>query len=291
MNTDTLDKMRRMRFWDMHRAFKTSIEQPEQSCTADEMAAMLIDSEWDDPHNRSIERTMRNARFRYKATIEQLDYSNERGIDKNLVHRLADGEFINRKENVLITGSTGTGKSFLASAIGHQACQLGFKVLCANATRLFAQLKMAKADGSSIKELMKIERQDLLILDDFGIQPFDPQSRASLLDIVEDRHGKRSTIITAQVPVKQWYDLIGEKTVADAIMDRIVHNAQRIELTGESLRRKWGKKATRQQRLKNNYLYINITPHLLQLTDINLGWSIWSGITCSTSTEYLLVNV
>jgi DNA replication protein DnaC len=242
MNTDTLDKMRRMRFWGMHRAFKTSLEQPEQSCTADEMAAMLIDSEWDDRHNRSIERTMRNARFRYKATIEQLDYSNERGIDKNLVHRLADGEFINRKENLLITGSTGTGKSFLASAIGHQACQLGFKVLYANATRLFAQLKMAKADGSSIKELMKIERQDLLILDDFGIQPFDPQSRASLLDIIEDRHGKRSTIITAQVPVKQWYDLIGEKTVADAIMDRIVHNAQRIELAGESLRRKWGKK-------------------------------------------------
>ncbi len=242
MNTDTLDKMRRMRFWGMHRAFKTSLEQPEQSCTADEMAAMLIDSEWDDRHNRSIERTMRNARFRYKATIEQLDYSNERGIDKNLVHRLADGEFINRKENILITGSTGTGKSFLASAIGHQSCQLGFKVLYANAPRLFAQLKMAKADGSSIKELMKIEKQDLLILDDFGIQPFDPQSRASLLDIIEDRHGKRSTIITAQVPVKQWHDLIGEKTVADAIMDRIVHNAQRIELAGESLRRKWSKK-------------------------------------------------
>jgi DNA replication protein DnaC len=242
MNTDTLDKMRRMRFWGMHRAFKTSLEQSEQSYTADEMAAMLIDSEWDDRHNRSIERTMHKARFRYKATIEQLDYSNERGIDKNLVHRLADGEFINRKENVLITGSTGTGKSFLASAIGHQACQLGFKVLYANATRLFAQLKMAKADGSSIKELMKIERQDLLILDDFGIQPFDQQSRAALLDIIEDRHGKRSTIITAQVPVKQWYDLIGEKTVADAIMDRIVHNAQRIELEGESLRRKWSKK-------------------------------------------------
>lgn len=201
-----------------------------------------IDSEWDDRHNRSIERSMRNAHFRYKATIEQMDYSTDRGIDKNLVHRLADCEFIGRKENVLITGSTGTGKSFLASAIGHQACQLGYKVLYANATRLFAQLKMAKADGSSIKELMKIERQDLLILDDFGIQPLDQQARASLLDIIEDRHGKRSTIITAQLPVKQWYDVIGEKTVADAILDRLVHSAQRIELTGESLRRKWGKK-------------------------------------------------
>lgn len=242
MNTDTLDKMRRMRLLGMHRAFKTSLEQPEQSYTADEMVAMLIDSEWDDRHNRSIERTMRNARFRYKATIEQLDYGSDRGIDKNLVHRLADCEFISRKENALITGSTGTGKSFLASAVGHQACQLGYKVLYANATRLFAQLKMAKADGSSIKELMKIERQDLLILDDFGIQPLDQQGRASLLDIIEDRHGKRSTIITAQLPVKQWYDVIGEKTVADAVMDRIVHNAQRIELKGESLRRKWAKK-------------------------------------------------
>jgi DNA replication protein DnaC len=242
MNTDTLDKMRRMRFWGMHRAFKTSLEQPEQTYTADEMAALLIDSEWDDRHNRAIERSMHNARFRYKATIEQLDYSIDRGIDKNLVHRLADGEFIGRKENILITGSTGTGKSFLASAIGHQACQLGYKVLYANTTRMFAQLKMAKADGSSIKELMKIEKQDLLILDDFGIQPLDQQARASLLDIIEDRHGKRSTIITAQVPVKQWYDIIGEKTVADAILDRLVHDAQRIELKGESLRRKWGKK-------------------------------------------------
>jgi DNA replication protein DnaC len=203
---------------------------------------MLIDSEWDDRHNRSIDRSMRNARFRYKATIEQLDYSQERGMDKNQVHRLADSEFINKKENILITGSTGTGKSFLASAIGHQACQLGFKVLYANATRLFTQLKIAKADGSAIKELMKIERQDLLIIDDFGIQPFDQGSRACLLEIIEDRHGKRSTIITSQLPVKQWHDVIGEKTIADAVMDRIVHNAQRVELKGESLRRKWNKK-------------------------------------------------
>lgn len=140
------------------------------------------------------------------------------------------------------TGSTGTGKSFLASAIGHQCCQLGFKVLYTNATRLFAQLKMAKADGSAIKELMKIEKYDLLILDDFGIQPLDTQSRAVLMDIMEDRHGKHSTIITSQLPVKQWYDVIGEKTVADAILDRIVHQSQRIELKGESLIRKGNKK-------------------------------------------------
>jgi DNA replication protein DnaC len=243
MNTDTLDKMKRMRLLGMHGAFKTSIETKGiEELTADEMVGLLVNSEWDDRHNRSIARSMTNARFRYKTSIEQIEYSVQRGIDKNQIHRLADGEFIHKKENILITGSTGTGKSFLASAIGNQACLLGFKVLYTNATRLFAQLKISKADGSSIKELMKIERQDLLILDDFGIQPFDQASRASLLEIIEDRHGKRSTIITSQLPVKQWHDVIGEKTIADAVLDRIVHNAGRIELKGESLRKKWNKK-------------------------------------------------
>jgi DNA replication protein DnaC len=243
MNTDTLDKMKRLRLLGMHRAFKTTLETPNKELlTTDEMVAMLVDSEWDDRHNRAIARSMTNARFRYKATIEQLDYSQERGIDKNHLHRLADGGFISKKENLLITGSTGTGKSFLASAIGNQACQLGFKVLYANTARLLAQLKIAKADGSAIKELMKIEKMDLLILDDFGIQPFDQPGRASLLEVIEDRHGKRSTIVTSQLPVKQWYEVIGESTVADAILDRIVHSAQRIELKGESLRKKWNKK-------------------------------------------------
>src|SRR3954469_18038812 len=136
------------------------------------------------------------------------------------------------------------GKSFIASAIGYQACQMGYKVLYANTIKLLSQIKMAKADGYSIKEMNRIEKQDLLILDDFGIQPFDQSSRASLLEIIEDRHGKHSTIITSQLPVKQWYDVIGEKTVADAVMDRIVHNAARVELKGESLRRKWTKKQT-----------------------------------------------
>ena len=243
MNTDVLEKMRKMRLLGMHRAFKTSIENGKtENFTADEMTSFLIDSEWDDRQNRSIERGMRNARFRYKSTIEQIDYTGDRGIDKNQIHRFADGSFIAKKENILITGSTGTGKSFLASAIGHQCCLLGYKILYTNATRLFAQLKMAKADGSAIKEMARIEKQDLLIIDDFGIQPFDHQSRLSLLEVIEDRHGKRSTIFTSQVPIKQWHDIIGEQTVADAILDRIVHNAHRIELKGESLRRKFSKK-------------------------------------------------
>jgi len=241
-NQETLTKMKNMHLLGMHRAFTTCLDKGKmENFTPDELTSFLIDHEWDDRHNRSIERGMKNARFRYKATIENIDYNERRGMDKNQIHRLADGSFITRKENLIITGSTGTGKSFLASAIGHQACQLGFKVLYANTLRLFGQIKMAKADGSSIKELAKIEKQDLLILDDFGIQPFDAQSRLTLLEIIEDRHGKRSTVFTSQVPVRQWHEVIGEKTVADAILDRIVHDAHRIELKGESLRRREGK--------------------------------------------------
>jgi DNA replication protein DnaC len=252
MNTNTLDKMRRMQLLGMHRAFRTSLEtQSTTNLTADELIAMLVDSEWDERHQRSIERGLRNARFRYKATIEALEYPAERGLDKNQVHRLAEGTFVKNREDLLITGSTGTGKSFLASALGHQCCQLGYRVLYANCTRLLAHLKMAKADGSAIKELMRIEKQDLLILDDFGLQPLDAQSRSLLMDIMEDRHGKHSTIITSQLPVRQWYDVIGEKTVADAILDRIVHQSQRIELKGESLRRK-GNKGEGKENEQNN---------------------------------------
>ncbi len=223
----------------MVRAFTTTMENGQMAkLTVDEMLSLLIDSEWDDRNNRRIERQMRNARFRYKANMEQLHFDLDRNLDKNQLMRLAECTFIDRKENLLITGSTGIGKSFIASAIGNQACTLGYKVLYANITKLFTRLKMAKADGSYIKEISRIERQDLLILDDFGLQPMDGHSRSVMMEIVEDRHGTHSTIITSQLPVAQWYEVIGEQTVADAILDRIVHDAHRLDLLGESLRRK-----------------------------------------------------
>ena len=197
-----------------------------------------MQSEWDDRQYRSLQRGLKNANFRYKASIEQLDYTEDRGLDRNLVQRLADCSFIQKGEDLFITGSTGTGKSFLASALGQQACLLGYKVLYTNTTKLLSQLKMAKADGAHLKELSGIEKKDVLILDDFGVQPLDAQGRALLLDIIEDRHGKRTTIITSQVPVKKWHEIIGEKTLADAILDRIVHQSIRIELYGDSLRKK-----------------------------------------------------
>jgi len=227
-----------MKFFGMVRAFRTTMENGTiERLTTDELVSMLIDSEWDDRNNRRIERQLRNARFRYKANVEQLHFDIERNLDKNQLMRFAECIFIQRKENILITGSTGIGKSYIASAIGNQACTLGYKVLYANTTKLFSRLKMAKADGSYIREIGKIERQDLLILDDFGLQPLDGYGRSVLMEIIEDRHGNHSTIITSQLPVAQWYEVIGEQTVADAILDRIVHDAHRIDLVGESLRK------------------------------------------------------
>jgi DNA replication protein DnaC len=181
-------------------------------------------------------------KFRYTASVEQMHFDENRNMDKNLVQRLAECTFVEKKENVLVTGSTGIGKSYLASALGQQACTMGYRVMYMSTPKLFAKLKMAKADGSYINEIAKIERQHLLILDDFGIQPLDAQSRAALMEIIEDRHGKGSTIITSQLPVNKWHEVIGEKTIADAILDRMIHDAHRIQLQGESMRKKNNKR-------------------------------------------------
>jgi DNA replication protein DnaC len=239
MNENTLDKLRKMKFFGMFHAFKSSLETGKTNdLSADEMLAMLVDSEWDDRQNRRIERTIVGAKFRYKASIEDVNFHASRSLDRNQVKRLAECSFIDKYENVLITGSTGIGKSYIATAIGYQACVMGYRVFYASTPKLFAKLKMAKADGSYLKELAKLERTQLLILDDFGIQPFDSQSRASLMELIEDRHGKTSLIITSQLPVNKWFEVIGEKTIADAILDRIVHDAHRIELKGDSMRKK-----------------------------------------------------
>ncbi|CAN5496286.1 hypothetical protein BH10BAC6_BH10BAC6_14220 [soil metagenome] len=157
---------------------------------------MLIESEWDERTNRKHDRSVKNAHFRYKAMVEQISFAGTRSVHKNQILRLADCVFIDKKENILITGSTGIGKSYIASAIGHQACSLGYRVLYEHSAKLFARLKMAKADGSYLKELVKMEKQNLLIIDDFGMQPLDAQSRAILMEIIEDRHGKRSALFT-----------------------------------------------------------------------------------------------
>lgn len=238
MNSTLLNQMSQMKFYGMQQAYQTLLDSKQHhSLTNDEVISILIQAEWEDRENRKVNRYLKAARFRYLASIEEVNLTATRGLDKTQLLRLADCSFIKKKDNILITGPTGVGKSYLASALGHQACLQGYKTLYFNTQKLFPQLNISKADGSYLKQVSKIERHDLLILDDFGLQPLDNNSRMMLLEIIEDRHGRSSTIIASQLPVAKWYDIIGDSTVADAILERMAHAAHRLELKGESLRK------------------------------------------------------
>lgn len=230
--------MKSLRLQGMLLAYGTSLEsQSHLQLTADELLTMLIDAEWQDRSNKKVARLTQAAAFRYLSHLSEIDYQAARELDRELLARLSSCQFIQQKENVLITGPTGVGKSYIASALGHQACAMGYRVAYYNTAKLFTRLHGAKADNSLYKEIARIEKQDLLILDDFGLQNLDKQQRDLLMEIIEDRHNKKSTIIASQLPVNAWYEVIGEGTIADAILDRLVHGAHRLALSGESLRK------------------------------------------------------
>ena len=237
-NQATLQKLNQMRLYGMARALTTTMEAGNKTqFTLDELLSHLIDAEWDDRHNRKLARLLKGARFRYKASFEQIDFAIKRGVDKNYLLRLSNCQWIDSHQDCIVTGPTGAGKSFIASALGHQACMYGLKVIYYSSSKMFAHLKLSRADGSYLKELTKILKMDVIILDDFGLEPLDTQSRLSLLEILEDRHGRRSSVFVSQLPVASWHEIIGDPTIADAICDRIIHNAHRIELEGDSVRK------------------------------------------------------
>jgi len=199
---------------------------------------MLLQAEEDERSNNRFDRLLKNARFRYQSSLEELNYDPSRGLDKSLVTELAACQYIAKGESLVITGSTGCGKSFLASALGHQACSHGYSVMYFNSQKFMMRIKMARVEGSILKFFDKIAKTSLFILDDFGLTNMEQQQQFDLMEIIEDRHGKKSTIIASQLPIASWYDIISEATIADAILDRLVHTSYRIELKGESLRRK-----------------------------------------------------
>jgi len=198
----------------------------------------LIDAEWEDRYNRKLVRSLKTANFRYKASIEDITFTRQRNLDKNMILRLSNCGYINKAENILITGPTGVGKSFIACALGNQAVINGLKVIYSNCIKLFPRLKYAKAEGTYVKELKKLQKQHLIVLDDFGLHPLDEQSKLILLELLEDRYADKSMIITSQFPVAKWYDIIENSTVADAICDSFIHNAHQIQLKGDSMRKK-----------------------------------------------------
>lgn len=199
---------------------------------------LLLQAEEQERADKRFERLQKSARFRYQASIEELKLDASRGLDKSLISQLATGEYLSKGDSVLISGATGCGKSFLASALGHHACAQGYKVAYYNVQKLLLKIKMSRLDGTIYKFFEKISKMDLLILDDFGLTHLEQQQRMDLMEMIEDRHGRTSTIIASQLPVASWYDVIGDETIADAILDRLVHASFRIELKGESLRKK-----------------------------------------------------
>lgn len=231
--------MRKLSLWGMAQHFESLVRLPlDHQPTTDLVVAQLVQAEEAHRQHRRTQRSVRDARFRYQAAIEEITYQPSRNLDKNQVLRLADLSFIERGENVLITGATGCGKSFLASALGHQACQRGLRVAYFSLPKLFQRLHLAQADGTYVKEMARLEKQHLLILDDWGLQALNLAERLALMQLIEDRHGRGSTIITSQLPVNAWHDYLADATLADALLDRLVHQAHRIELKGESLRKR-----------------------------------------------------
>lgn len=239
MTHEIIQLMQQLRLPGMRAAYEGIISTKNmQSIGNDELLNLILQAELEERENQKAGRRLSNAKFRIQASMEEIDFIAQRGINKTQLLRFSDCGFVKAGENVLITGPTGVGKSYIATALGHQACQMGYKVTYFLAQKLFTMLRMSKADESYIRQLKRIERQDLLIIDDFGMQPLDEMTRMMLLEIIEDRHQKRSTIIASQLPVTKWYDIIGESTVADAILDRLVHTSHRIELAGESMRKR-----------------------------------------------------
>ena len=237
-NHQTIEKLKQMRLGAMAELHLQYVKNNQlNDSTPDEYLALLTDHEWENRQNLKIERLIKQAGFRQKADIANVDFGVTLNLDKNMFNSLATLDFIKRKENVIITGASGVGKSYLAQALGYQSCFESLKVVYSNTARLFTKLKLSKADGTYIKELQKLQKVNLLILDDFGLQAFDNNAREILMDIIEDRYNKMSTIISSQIPVSVWYDIIGEGTIADAILDRIVNSSHRIDLKGESLRK------------------------------------------------------
>ena len=237
----TLEKLHDLRLTGMAKAFREQMEQPEaEGLTFEERLGLMVDREVTERASRHLRIRMRNARLQQNVCVEDIDYRAPRGLDKALMMRLAGCDWVRHHNNILIVGPTGTGKTFLACALGQKACREGFNVVYRRAPRLFDELLQARGEGRHLRHLAALAKADVLVIDDWGLSVLNDEQRRDLLEIMDDRHINRSTLITSQLPIEHWHEMIGDGTLADAILDRIVHNAHKIEIQGDSMRKVYG---------------------------------------------------
>jgi len=247
MNEQTHQKLCSMNLWGMASAFKQYIDTPVSGNNAlsfDEQFGMMVDKEWNERQERYLARRLKSARLREQACLEDINYRHPRNLDRSVMQKLATGQWMTNCRNIILTGPTGIGKTWLACALAHKACRDGHSASYHRTPRLLHELQIARADGSYGRELLRLAKTDVVILDDWGLAPLGDNERRDLLELVDDRCNRKPTIITSQLPVKKWHEYIGDPTLADSILDRLIHNAHRIELSGPTLRKgKNGKEA------------------------------------------------
>jgi DNA replication protein DnaC len=238
LHRHTLDKLHTLRLIGMAAAFEQQLAQPAaQELSFEERFALLLDQEILYRDNRRLARLLQAARLRVGACVEDIDYRHPRGIDRSFMSSLASCQWVQRHQNLAITGPAGSGKTWLACALGHQACRLGSSVRYVRLPRLFEMLRIAHGDGSYPRLMNQLAKTDLLILDDWGLQKIAAAQRNDLMEVIEDRYRLRATLIAGQLPIEHWHEYIGEATLADAILDRLLHNSHRLALRGESMRK------------------------------------------------------